>query len=140
MLALNRIIEVCAGGKLYLHKIIQPYKIMPAGIDLFRGIYHLHMKKGFLIVLIMFFGLALHAQSKPTTKEADDKKQEATAVKEEAKGERSEKEAVKSVPAAKSQQAKPAEVTKGKVVRPAGARPARNSRPAARVVKPGRGR
>ena len=113
--------------------------MLPEG-QLFQRINQLHMKKGFLIVLIMFFSLALHAQSKPVTKEAEDKKQEATAEKEQAKPESSEKEAVKSVPAAKSQQAKPAEVIKGKAARPAGARPARNPRPAARVVKPGRGR
>jgi hypothetical protein len=117
------------------------------------------MKKGLLFVLCMLLCLAIQAQSKPDNSRAEEKKQEVREagkeekketevkkeiqeVKPESKAQPAGKEVVKSVPAAKSQHAKPARIDnrRGNTARPATARPARNPRPAARVVNPGRGR
>lgn len=103
----------------------------------------------------MFLGLTLHAQSKPAKAETEEKQQEAKgvpesktskeepkALKEAPKTGTTEKDAIKTVPVAKSQHAKPVRIDQKarNVNRPEKVRPARNPRPAGRVIKPGRGR
>ena len=98
------------------------------------------MKKGLLFILLMFSGLALHAQTKPT--ETEKKPSEPTETSKEGNAATSEKEVIKTVPAAKAEHAKPVRIGNEKkaATRPAKVRPARSNRPAVRVIKPGRGR
>lgn len=94
------------------------------------------MKKGLLILCMSFFCTMALAQG-TVAKEAD--KQEPAEQQQNPKAE-PKKEVVKTVPPAK-EAAKPERVIpNGKQAKPAVARPARNPRPAARPVRPGRGR
>lgn len=112
------------------------------------------MKKGLSIILMMFLGLTLHAQSKPAKAETEKKQQEAKVIpesktskeepkllKETPKTGTAKKDVIKTVPVAKSQHAKPVRINQKarNTNRPEKVRPARNPRPAARAIKPGRG-
>lgn len=94
------------------------------------------MKKGCLILLMSLFGSVAFAQGTAPKKEPETpkavEKQEVPAP---------AKEEVKAVPQAKTA-AKPERMVNKRqsAVKPAVSRPARNPRPAARPVRPGRGR
>lgn len=90
-----------------------------------------------LIALLSLFGAGhVSAQTDPEKERPETQKQES--VKPEVRPD----PAVKVVPAARDNKAKPAKVSSAKPsnVRPGGNRPARNPRPSSRPLKPGNGR
>ena len=101
------------------------------------------MKKGFLILIVCFVSCIAFAQSPaqkdPENQKPVEKQEQSPTPKQELPS--PAKEEVKAVPSAKGS-AKPERVvaTKPGAAKPAVTRPARNPRPAARPVRPGRGR
>ena len=94
-------------------------------------------KYSLLIAFLLLFGAGhVFAQTDP------EKERPETDNQENVKSEEKPDPAIKVVPAARNNKAKPAKVSSAKrpIVRPGGNRPARNPRPSSRPVRPGSGR